>query len=93
MLDVDTGDVFDINVDIVEFHNEEIVQYNEDCLSSSSFDEWMSSEKGSKILHNQCVGYKVPLFLNGQDDIDNRELSDMEVYWGLMGQMVNSMFR
>lgn len=50
-------------------------------------------KKGVKILHNQCVGYKVPLFLNGQDDIDNRELSDMEVYWGLMGQMVNSMFR
>ena len=47
MLDVDTGDVFDINVDIVEFHNEEIVQYNEDCLYSSSFDEWMSSEKRS----------------------------------------------
>ena len=47
MFDVDTGDVFDIGVDIVEFHNEEIVQYNEDCLYSSSFDEWMSSEKRS----------------------------------------------
>lgn len=27
---------------------------------------------------------KVPLFLNGEDELDNLEVSDMEVYWEIM---------
>lgn len=43
---------------------------------------------GGDIPHDKCVGYKVPLFLNGEDNISNLELSDIEVYWGIMGQMI-----
>ncbi len=36
----------------------------------------------------ECVGYRKPLFLGGQDVIDNLEISDMEVYWSLCGQLL-----
>ena len=28
--------------------------------------------------------YKVPLFMGGEDSVENLEDSDMEVYWGVM---------
>ncbi|WP_434798222.1 T6SS immunity protein Tdi1 domain-containing protein [Terrisporobacter vanillatitrophus] len=33
------------------------------------------------------MGYKVPLFLGGEDDISNLEEIDMEVYWSVTGQL------
>lgn len=36
----------------------------------------------------QCVGYKRPLFLGGKDAVENLELSEVEVYWHLMGQLI-----
>jgi hypothetical protein len=34
------------------------------------------------------VGYRVPLFLRGQDDIANLELVDIDVYWTIVGQLI-----
>jgi hypothetical protein len=33
------------------------------------------------------VGYGVPLFLGGQDVVDNLELTDLDVYWSVCGQL------
>ena len=41
------------------------------------------------LKHNECAGYKVPLFLNGDDVVDNLEISDMEVYWEIMMPLIN----
>ena len=83
-----TGEVLSIPADFVMFHDEEIADYSEDSLASEFFEEWYESESGCDIPHDKCVGYKVPLFLNGEDNISNLEISDMDVYWGLMGQML-----
>ena len=83
-----TGEVLNIPVDFVLFHDEEIADYSEDSLASDFFEEWYESEDGCDIPHDKCVGYKVPLFLNGEDNISNLELSDMDVYWNIMGQMM-----
>lgn len=83
-----TGEVLSIPADFVAFHDEEIAEYSEDSLASAFFEEWYGSASGSEIPHDKCVGYKVPLFLNGEDNITNLEISDMEVYWDLMGQML-----
>jgi hypothetical protein len=42
--------------------------------------------------HNKCVGYKVPLFLGGEDEISNLDELDMEVYWSIIGQLMNHSF-
>ena len=84
-----TGDVFDIPANIVDFHNVEIVEFHEDSLLSEYFDEWFEANGNFVLPHNKCVGYKVPLFLNGEDDIENLEVSDMEVYWEIMMPLMN----
>jgi len=66
----------------VNFHDSEIPQYHDACLASEFFNEWFEANGNFVLPHNKCVGYKVPLFLNGEDDIENLEASDMEVILG-----------
>lgn len=88
LMEPGTGEVLDIGVGLAEFHNVEIAEYHEDSLASNFFEEWFEISK--HILEkNECAGYVVPLFLNGEDNVDNLEVSDMEVYWGIMSQFIN----
>lgn len=84
-----TGEVLDIPADLTEFHDVEIGEYNEDSLVSNFFEEWFEKSGRYVLEYNECAGYKVPLFLNGDDTVDNLEVSDMEVYWGLMTPLIN----
>lgn len=83
-----TGEVLDIPVDIAEFHNVEIAEYNEDSLASDFFEEWFETSNNYILKKNECAGYKTPLFLNGEDNISNLEVSDMEVYWSIMSSLL-----
>ena len=78
-----TGEAFDTGKDFEQFHDEEIPQNHAVCLMSEYFQEWKETNPAD-IAHNECVGYKVPLFLNGKDEVANLEISDMEVYWEIM---------
>lgn len=84
-----TGEVLDIPADFTDFHNVEIVEYHEDSLASRFFEEWFEANDHYVLPHDKCAGYKVPLFLNGEDGIGNLEVSDMEVYWGIMAQLIS----
>lgn len=84
-----TGEVLDIPASFEDFHNIEIVEYHEDSLASNFFDNWYSVCNNYKLKLNECAGYKVPLFLNGDDTVDNLEVSDMEVYWEIMMPLIN----
>lgn len=86
LFEIGTGDVFDIPVSVEGFFTSEIIEYADDCLAASFYNRWLAGG-GAKPEANQCIGYKVPLFLGGNDDIYNLEVSDLEVYWGLMGQL------
>ena len=53
-----------------------------------TFGDWArGNETALPLRHDQCVGYKVPLILGGRDEVDNLEVTDMEVYWSLSAQM------
>ena len=82
-----TKEVLDIPANFVDFHNIEIAEYHEDSLASKFFYKWFETNNGFVLAHNQCAGYKVPLSLNGDDSLENLEVTDMEVYWGLMAQL------
>lgn len=84
-----TGEILNTQEKFVNFHNNEIPQYHDACLASNFFDEWFKANNNFILPHNKCVGYKVPLFLNGDDDIENLEISDMEVYWEIMMLLIN----
>jgi hypothetical protein len=87
MLEPGTGEVLEIPMSILAFH-EKLGGLREPALAASFFAEWAQSSKGSLPLRlTECVGYRVPLFLGGTDTVDNLEVVDLEVYWSLSGQL------
>lgn len=88
ILEPGTGEAFDTEKDFCEFHNVALPADHAFCLQSTTYKEWRQTDN-SDIAHNQCVSYIIPLFLGGKDEIENLELSDMEVYWTIMTPLIN----
>lgn len=86
MLEIGTGMALEIPCTLEEFLDEEMILCTDACLAKSFYEEWRSLGNPAPA-YSQCAGYKVPLFLGGVDDATNLEISDMEVYWGLMSQL------
>jgi hypothetical protein len=87
MFEPGTGEALEIPCNFIDFHEIEIPSYHDACLASDFFKNWKSSNP-EEIKHSECVGYKVPLFLGGEDVIDNLVKSDMEVYWHINSQLI-----
>ena len=60
-----SGKVSDLKEDFVDFHNEIMPGNREECLDESLFEKWYEANDKYQLLLNECIGYKVPLFLNG----------------------------
>jgi hypothetical protein len=86
MLEPGAGEAMQIPASFADFHNAELVEYAADALSAPFFREWLDSG-GAKPRPAECVAYKTPLFLSGADTVENLELSDMDVYWHLCGEL------
>ena len=82
-----TGEALEIPCSIATFHDEELIDYADAALAGDFHEAWLSNG-GPAPRHDQCVGYRKPLFLGGGDDLDNLEVSDIDVYWHLMGQFI-----
>jgi len=87
MFEPGTGKALNIPSDIQSFHDEGLIEFGEAALGISFFKGWLASG-GMPPRFDQCIGYKKPLFLGGEDDIENLEVSDLDVYWHLMGQLI-----
>jgi hypothetical protein len=82
-----TGEALEIPCNLIDFHDAELIDYHDAALASSFFKTWQAAgNPGPKF--KQCVGYKRPLFVGGKDIVENLELSDLDVYWHLMGQLI-----
>jgi hypothetical protein len=87
MLDPATGEDFELEQDIDRLHDDDFVDDTDDMLAIELFKKVMKYHNLKEIGYNECLGYKVPLFLGGKDSIENYELSDIEVYWGIVSQL------
>lgn len=87
MFDPATGEDFELNENLLLFHNESLVYERESVLAEQLFNKVINVLSVSKINYNDCIGYKVPLFLGGSDTLNNYELSNMEVYWEIQCQL------
>jgi len=87
MLEVGAGEAMEIPANIQEFHNIELVEYANEALSSSFFEQWKKASGVEQVPYDQCVGYKIPLFLGGSDLVENLELIDGDVYVNVCGQL------
>jgi hypothetical protein len=71
-----------------QFHNDELVDEADAALARGFFHDWIAAYAPELPLGVQeCVGYRVPLFLGGADDVSNLEPSVLAVYWSLCGQL------
>jgi hypothetical protein len=57
-----------------------------DWLSADYFDDWRRSGHG--LDPTQCIGYRVPLLLGGEDDLPNLEAVNLLTYLSVSGQVV-----
>lgn len=87
MFEPGTGESLEIPCNIESFHEDELLNYREEALAESFYRDWLAAGGLSPSL-SQCIGYKRPLFLGGADAVNNLELSDLDVYWALMAQVM-----
>jgi hypothetical protein len=88
LLEPGTAEALEIPVTFVGLHEEELIEYADAALAKEFFAEWAAGHPDSVPLkHGTCVGYRQPLFLNGQDIVENLEVSDLDVYWTIFGQL------
>jgi len=82
-----TGEALEIPANLVTFHENELINNSEAALGVSFHKQWLATG-GAAPKYDQCIGYQRPLFLGGEDVVENLELSDLDVYWTLSGQMI-----
>lgn len=88
ILEPGAGEALEVPLPFVDFHDEELIEYADAALAAGFFERWSAANGELLPLgRDQCVGYRVPLFLGGQDVLENLELVDMEVYWSICGQL------
>ena len=85
VFDPSTLEVSDIQLTFMDFINKAIPAAANECFSADAFINWYNTY-GIELKYLNCLGNKVPLFLGGNDELDNMELSDMDVYWHILGQ-------
>lgn len=90
MFEIGANDVLEIPCSFEVFLNKEIPLYSDACLAESFFHEWLEYSK-TEIQYGRCAGYKIPMFLGGEDTVENLEDSDMEVYWSVLSQIKNQL--
>ncbi len=86
MFEPGTGEALEIPVPFSRFHDEELIEYAEAVLAASFFANWIATQTNA-LDFDECVGYRTPLFLGGEDALSNLEVSDIDVYWTIMGQL------
>lgn len=87
MFEPGTGEALEIPANLLEFHNNELIQDADPALAINAHEKWLAAG-GAEPAYEDCIGYKIPLFLSGADEFGNMELSNLDVYWHLMGQLI-----
>ena len=89
MLEVGTGQLLEIPCNFESFLNQELIDYQDAALASIFYDEWKKTG-GTAPQFNQCIGYKIPPFLGGDDAVENLELVNLDVYLHITGELFRS---
>jgi hypothetical protein len=87
MFEPGTGKALEVPANLITFHDVVLMEHGEAALAISFYEKWLASG-GVIPKRSQCVGYRKPLFLGGSDDVGNLEISDIDVYWHITGQLI-----
>ena len=81
------GNVYEIPVPMLEFLDDMLPKQAEDILRIPDYRAWLRKHHDGEPGPYQCISHRVPLFLGGEDTVDNMELSDLNVVWSLYPQL------
>jgi hypothetical protein len=86
ILEPGTGQLLEIPDTFAGFIEGELVDFQDAALASPFYEAWLTS--GGRVPQvSECVGYKKPLFLGGEDAVGNLDISDLDVYISICGQL------
>lgn len=88
LFEIATGQVLKIPMSFKEFHEELLIEDADAAVAEQMFVRWRLSNP-DPLTAVDCVGYKVPLFLGGTDDVENLERTLADLYWTITGQLLN----
>lgn len=77
---------FTTEANFIDFHNRTAVEMTAGLFNLNQFEEWTTSNQPPED-GSTCIGYKVPLFLNGPDSVNNMESTDRLIYWQIVSEM------
>jgi hypothetical protein len=87
LLELGSGQAFEIPMGYERFHQQELIQHPVEAVEYGLFKEWLGSGNRAPE-YGRCIMYKTPLLLGGQHAMANLEEGDFEVYWGLCAQLL-----
>ena len=81
VFDPATNEVMDLLCGFSFFVNEILPKSAKDILALKLYKNYLKSNR--EPVYSSCVGYKIPLYLGGEDTLENLEIIDLEVYWSI----------
>ncbi len=72
---------------IEKFFKYDFVEIEDEVIYPEDFRESLSYLKINNLDSDKSVGYKISLFLGGEDNFENLEIADTEVMWELQIQI------
>lgn len=84
--DIGADELFAIPCSLRDFLNKELPQRGKVLLQSGDYTKWRLLNR-KPLTYGTCAGYRLPLFLNGDPGVRNREAGDLEVYWTVLTQV------
>lgn len=88
IFDISFDEVLEIPVSFSDFHNIEMVDFEEDLLCKNFYQSWLEYSINTIPSLDECIAYKTPPCLGGIDSVNNLELINMDVYWTICGQIL-----
>jgi len=88
MFEPGTGEALEIPATFRGLHESELPRFPNEALAREFFLEWARPNgEALPLALTECVGYRTPLFLGGVDEVENLEVSDLDIYWSIFGQL------
>jgi hypothetical protein len=79
-VEIGTGEVLELPYTFVDLHGRLVEEQRAAFLSENSAEWKTDNQEKVPPDSSSCVGYRVPLFLGGEDEIRNLEVVNLDVY-------------
>ncbi|MFZ6815818.1 hypothetical protein ACO0K3_15225 [Undibacterium sp. Rencai35W] len=86
-----TDEVINIPNNLIEFHDEVIINTQEEIFNLDLFEAFLHSVKIVRLETSQCVEMRTPLFLNGEFSTENMKLQNTVIEWDLNSQLLKQL--